>query len=607
MDEYGKVQTALRMRCVENLRRHLLPVAIVLACLSSQGQGLLGGFVNVKASGPWTAETSVAAVCEGCSCVTVRLKSETQAVPAGVRVEFNYPLEDAVGQWRSGAGFGKYITQDWRPEAKWSSSLASQVPLVSFYNSGNTNIVTIACSESRRKVRYVSGVAEGASCLRHEVELFSEPEGPTNRYEVSFLVDTRRTFYADSVRAASDWCEAQLGDGPKASVPSAAYDPLYSFWYSYHQDVTAASVERECAAAADYGFRTVIVDDGWQTADRGGGYAFCGDWRVSPRKFPDFAAHVAKVRAMGLRYMLWYSIPFVGEKSENFPKFKGKYLYHDGGLGASVLDPRFPEVRAFLVSLYERALRDWGLDGLKLDFIDSFRFSGADPAVAEDYAGRDIRSLPHAVDRLMLDIAMRLAAVRPDVLVEFRQSYVGPAMRRYGNMFRVGDCAYGVAQNRVGTIDLRLTSGRIAVHSDMIVWDRKASPETAALQFLNVLFSVPQVSVRLNDLPPGHGEMLRKWLAFWKAHRETLLFGELCPMRPDLNYPIVYAYGKDEQIVAVYDADQVVLIDSSKGRPVVVNATGSDSLVLYRDGVVSRIAIGVSDYLPVEVIAKPRR
>ena len=33
-------------------------------------------------------------------------------------------------------------------------------------------------------------------------------------------------------------------------------------------------------------------------------------------------------------------------------------------LGAGVLDPRFPEVREFLIETYESALREWDLDGL---------------------------------------------------------------------------------------------------------------------------------------------------------------------------------------------------------------------------------------------------
>ena len=118
--------------------------------------------------------------------------------------------------------------------------------------------------------------------------------------------------------------------------------------------------------------------------------------------------------------------------------FRGKTLYVDDGLKAAVLDPRFPEVREYLIAAYERALRDWDIDGFKFDFIDLFRIRGTDPAVAEGYAGRDCRGVPEAVERLLTDAMARLKGLKPDLLVEFRQPYVSAAIRRYGNMFRAG-------------------------------------------------------------------------------------------------------------------------------------------------------------------------
>ena len=39
-----------------------------------------------------------------------------------------------------------------------------------------------------------------------------------------------------------------------------------------------------------------------------------------------------------------------------------------------VLDPRFPEVRQYLIDLYRSFITDYDMDGFKLDFIDSFQF-----------------------------------------------------------------------------------------------------------------------------------------------------------------------------------------------------------------------------------------
>ena len=52
------------------------------------------------------------------------------------------------------------------------------------------------------------------------------------------------------------------------------------------------------------------------------------------------AAHVKRVQDMGIKYMMWYSVPFIGHRSANFARFKGRYVAdNDSGMGAAVLDP----------------------------------------------------------------------------------------------------------------------------------------------------------------------------------------------------------------------------------------------------------------------------
>ena len=183
-----------------------------------------------------------------------------------------------------------------------------------------------------------------------------------------------------------------------------------------------------------------------------------------------------------------------------------------------------------------------------------FRFRGADPAIAENYAGRDILSLPLAVDTLLSDVMARLRKLKPEILIEFRQSYIGPAIRKYGNMFRAADCPADVLSNRVRTLDLRLLSGNTAVHSDMLEWNMSTPVESAALQILNILFSVPQISIRFADLPEDHRKMVRFWLDFARDNKDVLLKGELFPYHPELNYPLVIAKNDAKQVAAVYGA-----------------------------------------------------
>lgn len=498
--------------------------------------------------------------------------------PPNVRLEWRVPQLDMQFRWHTDATFQRNIPPDWG--APLESSLAYQVPAVQLGALDGENRLTFALSEALRTVKIKAGVCEEANEIACSIELFSVPEAPLSSYETVLRLDTRHLFYAEVLRQTFRWYET-FPECTPAVVPAAAFDPVYSSWYSFHQNLFDRELEAECRLAAACGMKGIIVDDGWQTDDCNRGYAYCGDWEISKNRFPDMRAHVAKVHELGMKYLVWYSVPFIGKKSRNLERFRGKFLARVDRLDTYVLDPRFPEVRAFLISIYENALREWDIDGFKLDFIDMFRFDGEDPAVSENYAGRDIKSLPEAVDRLLSETMAHLNRIKPGILIEFRQAYIGPAIRKYGSMFRAGDCPADVLSNRVRTIDLRLSSGSTAVHSDMLEWNSADSAESAALQFLNILFSVPQISVRLESLPERHREMLRFWLDFWSRHRETLMHGTLRPLHPMLNYPIVIADGADEQIVAVYNPGMTVPVDCIPGRRcLVVNASGAEELVL---------------------------
>ena len=424
------------------------------------------------------------------------------------------------------------------------------------------------------------GVEERNSVMECALEAFRSPTAPVSGYECTLRLDIRPVRYERALNDVAAWW-AEMPEYRPSPVPAEAREVVYSSWYSYHQDLFAPELEAECRAAAGFGMKSIIVDDGWQTLDNHRGYAFCGDWEVCQERFPDMAAHVRNVHASGLKYVLWYSMPWLGKKCRAFERFRDKTLFFEERLGAAALDPRFPEVRDYLIGLYEKALREWDLDGFKLDFIDTFEIRGEDPAVAENYAGRDFKSLPEAVDVLLSETMRRLRAIKPEVMIEFRQRYIGPAMRKYGNMFRAADCPNDAVTNRVRTIDVRMLAGDSAVHADMLMWNYAEPVETAALQLLNVLFSVPQVSVRLEAVPAEHRAMLRFYLGFWREYRDVLLDGMLRAEHPELDYPRVTAIRGRRQVTALYAQDQVVEFAPAPGDELcIVNASGKSGVYL---------------------------
>ncbi len=511
--------------------------------------------------------------------IRVTLDAPAETFPPKFELAFSVPQRDISQIWHPNAASG-FLPVPWDGRSRMRSSIASNMPVKALVTPGDENRLAVACSEASRVLDMKSSISEHTDEIDFTLGFFNAPEAPLSHYEAEIRLDARPCPFDEAIREASAWLSARPGYAP-CEPPPAAFEPLYSSWYAFHQNVHADVIEAECAEAAKDGMRAIILDDGWQTDDNSGGYAFCGDWDVSRAKFPDgMAAHVARVHALELKYLVWFSVPLVGYKSRNYERFKGKYLSHDDRLSCSTLDPRFREVRDFLADTYERAVRDWNIDGLKLDFIDRFRFDGEDPAIAEDFAGRDIRSLPDAVNALLADIKRRLIATRPDILVEFRQSYIGPAIRAYGNMFRAGDCAGDIIANRVRTANLRLTSGASAVHSDMLLWHPSATPEAAALQILSVLFSVIQYSVRLLEIPAPHRAMLRHWIAFSREHRDALLHRSFRPHGAGMGYPVLEGATDGEAVFAVYADYAVCRIGKPFPTVIVVNATGRDSLCL---------------------------
>jgi alpha-galactosidase len=324
------------------------------------------------------------------------------------------------------------------------------------------------------------------------------------------------------------------------------------------------------------GCNAVIVDDGWQTLDGNRGYAYTGDWE--PDRIPDMKGFVDAVHAEGMQFILWYSLPFMGENAKNYNRFKGKYLRYWDSQGTYVMDPRYPEVREYIVNTYIKAMNEWGLDGFKLDFIGRFTAVEDTKLTMED--GRDYASVNEATDALMTEITTELIAIKPDVLIEFRQPYIGPLMRKYGNMFRGVDAPNNAIANRIETTNLRILSQNTAVHSDMFIWRNEEKTEQAALQILNILYSVPQLSVRLKEVPEEHIEMIRFWFGYWNEHRDILIDGKFIPSSPTSNYPWLTAFKENKQITTVYE-DVVVNVEDEVKDLDIINAKASTLIHMF--------------------------
>lgn len=509
----------------------------------------------------------------------LRLEFSEETVPAPVTVKWKEANDGAYSVFAPKHYFDRYLQPSWCGEA-FNSKANNSMPVFTALDKEGNNVFTYALSDALTPVRLHLDVDEQSGELQARIDLFNEATEKIGSYETLVFCSAAKKPYYEVLRDVREFWERHY---PPFPVPEAAKRRTFSSWYCFHRDIDEQRLLAQCRLARDYGMDTVIIDDGWQVSPdtpKDEVYLTAGDWEPNEATFPDMTRFINELHGMGMKAMLWFAVPFIGVKSRVYDFFNGRFLYDrrpDGTL--KIADPRYADIRKWYADMLTDRLTRWELDGVKLDFIDSFEFVG-EPFVKD---GMDIPDLPRAVCALLKEITDALRAVKPDVLIEFRQSYIGPAMRRYGNMLRVSDCAYGAMFNRLNGLDMRLLAGNTAVHSDMLAWEYGVSAEKAADQLSSLLFIVPQISMPLDRLPEEHRKMLKYYLDFIDYNRDILLGGRLVPLSPETFYSVVYAQKERNVIAALYTANSFTAPEDT-GKLTVVNASGIEKIYVDLNG-----------------------
>jgi len=477
----------------------------------------------------------------------------------GLRLELD--LADAVGYWHPTASGSRPLPPDWAGQTV--TSLVASAPLGALHDAAGRVLLGWAADEDVAELSLTLGVSE-------EHKSFVVELSPTRPRSAALrvLLDTSGEDLAPAVHRLTGWLSARHAEPPLVP-PTAATVPVYSTWYTFTQDVDDAVVTAEGALAARLGCGSLFLDDGWQRFGQGRGYQGCGDWLPDPAKFPDLTATVAGLHEQGLAVALWVAPLLLGDQSEVFARLAPfAPVRVEEGLRCHVLDPRHPEVRAFVVQTCLRLVTDHDVDLLKIDFLDqAMVYRDLDPAAGD-------------VGQAMADLLQELraglvAAGRAEVAFEFRQPYVSPALARYGQILRAGDCPADSVVNRRSTVDARLVAAGRVVHADPMMWGPAGGAAAVAQQLYAGWFAVPQISMRLAALDEVQSTALAGLLDLWREHAEVTLHGELAVSGAERGYDTVAAVRRDldRSVVARYAPVVVDLDEHPTGRVDVVNAT----------------------------------
>ena len=512
---------------------------------------------------------------DGVSLYRVTVRFPRKMKPEPVSVVWRESMRNILHVWHPLTG-SHHAMHQWFAPTTARSCFHFGAPVIATIGDGGQNVQTVATSDpiTPTLLKFWIDDLPQKNEVCYSVTFFDGICNEISDYEAIIRVDTRTLPYYEALRDVYPWWKSCGWEIPP--IPDAAEDALYSSWYNFHQAPESGRLLKDLRIAAELGFKTVILDDGWQFPGPScGDYRLCGDWEMSEDKFPDFKAFADEVHSLGMKLIVWFGMPFIGVQSRLFHTFSGKYLSVDAcNLKAGILDPRYPDVRRDIISVYRRFLLDYDIDGFKLDFIDAFMPNSVTPPYHPD--DMDCETVQEAVLRLMDEVKEELGTIKSDLLYEYRQNYVGPAINRYGNMLRVGDCAYEAHTNRIGIADLRLLGYPVAVHADMLFWAPEESLRLCSRQLLNILFAVPQISVILADSTEEQKALIQAYLTYWTENRELLLHGKFCPLFPEQNFTRITAESED-RVIAVLHADLPYTYD---GRSCDVFHNGqSDGLV----------------------------
>ncbi|MBI2505042.1 MAG: alpha-galactosidase [Candidatus Latescibacteria bacterium] len=472
------------------------------------------------------------------------------------------------------------------------------MPFVEFLNREGRNKASIGLVDQTTET-VVRGCGNDAE-PRAVVEMTRPIEGVTIR--------TRK--HAEQVYlscAEGSWFDA-MGDFARTQAeltgtrlhtlhPNAA-DPLYCTWYAHGPMVNQEKIMAGLDLVRDLGFRNYVIDEGWFGSGPDAS-EYRGDYAPNPVKFPDMRKLVDEVHKRGMNIMLWVSPFQIAKKSARYPSMKG-YLNKRDRMGElstfmSIMSPWVtgkitePDVEErmelcprtgiteiYVPELVAGLIRDYNLDGLKIDFIDQVSVL---PCLADHkhvYA-----TVGEAMDRTMRAFDAAIRAVKKDAIIEFRLPYANLYLRPYATYYRAQDCPWDFDQNRryCAWIKSFTPGSQPLAEADYISWRPDESVQNVAKAVASsVLYCVPAVGMDFRRLPDSHLRIVKRWLQFYQEHKEAISQGRWQPLEFDPYTSSFAISGARETFVGLFkDVLGTITLEGAAPIPHVYlfNGTGS--------------------------------
>ena len=476
--------------------------------------------------------------------VNIYLHSAFAAAPPSFNLSVKFPKDKINQIWNSKTWSNKsYFTIPSYDRA------AADFSIISGLTINDHNQITVTCKDAYKAKFVSSNIKEENDSIVFSLGFFEDnpPLSNLQDYQAEVLVDFRSIHFSKAIYDASSWF---LEDEFKKGVATADTTnvPVFSTWYPMHRNIPLENITRELDSLKTFNFKSVLVDDGWQSLVQ---MKIDTAYSYEENSFKTMSLFKQKCTEMGLPLYLWYSIPFIGGNPVVLKKFEGKYIRYRAPRQMYVLDPRYSDVRKYLVSTYANFLSTWHFDGYWFDFLKGFY--PKEGAIIDQDKGRDFVSIGLAVDTLYADMKARLNAIKPNFFMGQNFSVVGPNLVSYQN-FLTG--FVGVENTQVvreKMVNNRLLYGKFTPFMEVVAINQRESVEDIARKLQAVLFGNPYLSFYVTTLPEASKQTIRFWLDYWKKNHKVIFEGSFEPMQVSRFYPGIKVENEQKIIYMAYE------------------------------------------------------
>ena len=487
--------------------------------------------------------------------LNIYLHSAFAATPPSFNLSVKFPKDKINQIWNSKTWSNKsYFTIPSYDRAAANFSIISGLTI------NDHNQITVTCKDAYKAKFVSSNIKEEGDSIVFSLGFFEDnpPLSNLQDYQAEVWVDFRSIHFAKAIYDASSWFLEEEFKKGVATVDTTNV-PVFSTWYPMHRNIPLENITRDLDSLKTFNFKSVLVDDGWQSLVQ---MKIDTAYSYDENSFKTMSLFKKKCSDMGLPLYLWYSIPFIGGNPVILRKFEGKYIRYRAPRQMFVLDPRYSDVRKYLVSTYANFLSTWNFDGYWFDFLKGFY--PKEGAVIDQDKGRDFVSIDLAVDTLYSDMKTRLNAIKPNFFMGQIFSVVGPNLVSYQN-FLTG--FVGVENTQVvreKMVNNRLLYGKFTPFMEVVAINQRESEEDIARKLQSVLFGNPYLSFYVTTLPEASKQTIRFWLDYWKTNHKVIFEGSFEPMQVSRFYPGIRVENDQKIIYMAYE-------DYTINLPVVLN------------------------------------